>query len=463
TPFNKTEKITQGDYELTYTYGPDNQRRKSELKNTSTGITEKEIIYSGSYEKITVGSDIYEVHYIAGGSGLTAIYVIPPSGGQGALYYVYTDHLGSILTLTDATGAIIYEQNFDAWGRNRNPNDWSYDLSAYTPPLGGIGGVWLIRGFTGHEHLPEFALINMNGRVYDPLLGRFNSPDNYVQDPYGTQGYNRYTYAGNNPLVYVDPDGELAWFIPVIIGAVAGYYLGSSIYLDNYNIFSSSWWRGQEQGAWKAGVVGGIFGAGLGLGISAGLAAAGVNITGIAASGAAGASSFASAPTASWYITSNALITGNISMASTALQGGDLDRVYKSGLIGVGAGAAGATVGYYANYGTLGNPVRNNLSSITFPTPKYNNVGRISTRALRLQVGVAGTLIGGFEAGIKSYEQGKRGGELVEDIGLGASIGLSYSVLGSSLSQAFLGLNSPYINPPFSLIPISLMINWGKQ
>ncbi|MBI2968271.1 MAG: hypothetical protein HYY40_10735 [Bacteroidetes bacterium] len=205
TPFNKTEKITQGDYELTYTYGPDNQRRKSELKNLSTGFVEKTIIYSGSYEKITIGADVYEVHYITGGSGLTAINVIPPSGGQGALYYVYTDHLGSILTLTDENGTVVYEQNFDAWGRERNPNDWTYTANPNTKPE------WLIRGFTGHEHLNTFALINMNGRVYDPLLGRFNSPDNYVQDPYVTQMFNRYSYAFNNPLLYTDPTGEQGW------------------------------------------------------------------------------------------------------------------------------------------------------------------------------------------------------------------------------------------------------------
>jgi hypothetical protein len=47
----------------------------------------------------------------------------------------------------------------------------------------------------------------MNGRVYDPLIGQFLSPDNYIQDPTFTQNYNRYTYCLNNPLKYVDPSG----------------------------------------------------------------------------------------------------------------------------------------------------------------------------------------------------------------------------------------------------------------
>ena len=47
----------------------------------------------------------------------------------------------------------------------------------------------------------------MNGRVYDPLLGRFLSPDSYVQSTYNTQSYNRYSYCLNNPLIYTDIDG----------------------------------------------------------------------------------------------------------------------------------------------------------------------------------------------------------------------------------------------------------------
>ncbi len=68
-----------------------------------------------------------------------------------------------------------------------------------------------IRGYTGHEMLPKFALINMNGRMYDPVLGRMLSPDNYVQNPNNAQNYNRYTYVLNNPLKYTDPSGEKWW------------------------------------------------------------------------------------------------------------------------------------------------------------------------------------------------------------------------------------------------------------
>ena len=62
--------------------------------------------------------------------------------------------------------------------------------------------------FTGHEHLYAFGLINMNGRMYDPLMSAFLSPDNYMQDPTTQQGFNRYAYCMYNPLKYVDPSGN---------------------------------------------------------------------------------------------------------------------------------------------------------------------------------------------------------------------------------------------------------------
>jgi len=99
-----------------------------------------------------------------------------------------------------------------AGGRRRNPTNWSYtgvSLPTYTN-----------RGFTGHEHLDMFSLIHMlseaksreqseagNGRIYDPEISRFLSPDPVIQDPYSMLNYNRYTYCLNNPLKYTDPSG----------------------------------------------------------------------------------------------------------------------------------------------------------------------------------------------------------------------------------------------------------------
>jgi RHS repeat-associated protein len=62
-------------------------------------------------------------------------------------------------------------------------------------------------GFTFHEHLTNLGLINMQGRVFDPVIGRFMSADPFVQAPYNAQSLNRYSYTFNNPLSYTDPTG----------------------------------------------------------------------------------------------------------------------------------------------------------------------------------------------------------------------------------------------------------------
>jgi RHS repeat-associated protein len=68
-------------------------------------------------------------------------------------------------------------------------------------------GITTDRGFTSHEHLDELNLIHMNGRVYDPVLGRFMTADPFIQAPGNLQSYNRYSYVFNNPLAYTDPSG----------------------------------------------------------------------------------------------------------------------------------------------------------------------------------------------------------------------------------------------------------------
>jgi RHS repeat-associated protein len=68
--------------------------------------------------------------------------------------------------------------------------------------------VWLNRGYTGHEMLNEVGLIHMNARLYDPFIARMLSPDNVISAPGYSQNYNRYSYAYNNPLKYIDPDDD---------------------------------------------------------------------------------------------------------------------------------------------------------------------------------------------------------------------------------------------------------------
>jgi len=96
----------------------------------------------------------------------------------------------------------MQEVSFDAWGARRSPSDW------LSPPAG-IAALRAItpRGFTGHEHIDHAGIVHMNGRIYDPVLGRFLQADPVVQAPDNSQNLNRYTYVLNNPLSYTDPSG----------------------------------------------------------------------------------------------------------------------------------------------------------------------------------------------------------------------------------------------------------------
>ncbi|MBP7839592.1 MAG: RHS repeat-associated core domain-containing protein [Bacteroidales bacterium] len=126
--------------------------------------------------------------------------------------------------------SLLQELSFDAWGDRRNSATWRSFTGTPPEPL-------FDRGFTGHEHLYAFGLINMNGRMYDPLASRMLSPDNFIQAPDFSQSFNRYSYCLNNPLKYTDPDGE---FVHIIIGAAIGdvINLGIKAYQGKINSWS---------------------------------------------------------------------------------------------------------------------------------------------------------------------------------------------------------------------------------
>ena len=133
------------------------------------------------------------------------------SAGVKNFYYIHTDYLGSWLSVTNSTGSLKNRYSYDAWGRPRSPSTWALMPIGITDALVNLNAMQprFDRGYTGHESMAGFGLINMNGRLYDPYLQRFLSPDRYVQSPFNAQSYNRYTYCLNNPLMYTDPSG---WF-----------------------------------------------------------------------------------------------------------------------------------------------------------------------------------------------------------------------------------------------------------
>ena len=105
------------------------------------------------------------------------------------------NNLGSVTDITDENGNITQHFSYAPFGKQKLTKG-----KAVYPPVTN-------KGFTGHETIEVANLIHMDGRIYDPVIGRFLSADPYVQDPSNSQCLNRYSYCINNPLAYVDPSG----------------------------------------------------------------------------------------------------------------------------------------------------------------------------------------------------------------------------------------------------------------
>ncbi len=238
--------------ELDLFYGVDDQRRKAVFYDK--GSLKQTKYYLGDYEEELSEGKSRKIHYIYGGNGLAAIYLI--DGGSENIYYTHLDYQGSLMALSDSQGNVIEKFAYDPWGNRRNPEDWTQK--------GSLSALKFSRGYTMHEHLDGFGLINMNGRIYDPLVSRFVSPDPFIQASDLSQNFNRYSYCLNNPMVYTDPSGEIVWFIPVVFGAMLNATIqGASGNLGSYSKLFKSLAVGAASGyagAWAGGLVGGSVG-----------------------------------------------------------------------------------------------------------------------------------------------------------------------------------------------------------
>lgn len=334
TTFNDLGKIQTIEDEGTgrrmdFVYGPDMERWYSEM--TTDGQEERTTVYAGNYEKITENGVTREYYYLDGGA------IVIKENDEFKYYQAFTDNLGSILSVVNSDCEKVFDASYDAWGQQ-------------TVTLNEIG---LHRGYTGHEMLNEFGIINMNGRLYDPILGRFFSPDNYVQLPDNSQSYNRYSYCLNNPLKYTDPSGE---FFHLIIGAALGGIV-------NW-VANGCRWNAKGLGYFGVGALAGFFSSGIGAGISSSLPVAG---------GAAGGFS------AGFWGTSSATIATSSFLSGAAI-----------------GGAAGITGGFITGFG----------NSLIDGNSFSKSLGKGCLDGLI--GGVSSGLIGGLVGGIHAQLEGRR-------------------------------------------------------
>ena len=211
--FYRPASITSDTLVTEFTYNAGGERVKMESLSASGSITARYYL-GGVYEADTRTDTEY---LYLGGDAYSAPAVYVRQGNTWQVYYIIRDYLGSICAITNS-GGLVAEYSYDPWGNLRDPET----LETYAP---GEGPELLLgRGFTGHEHLTAYGLINMNARLYDPMTGRFLSPDPYVQAPDFSQAFNRFSYCWNNPLKYADENGEFIVFDSWLVGFFKGLF-----------------------------------------------------------------------------------------------------------------------------------------------------------------------------------------------------------------------------------------------
>lgn len=238
TSFSRPKSISENGYIADFTYSADYDRIKMAILRDGENVTAR--YYLGDCYELEVSSAGNKERLYLGGDYYTALAVLVKENGVEKVYNIFRDHLGSIMHIIGPDGSLVQELSYDAWGRLRNPAT----LQVYEP--GREPDLFLGRGYTGHEHLQEFGLVNMNARLYDAALGRFLSPDPYVQMPDFSQNFNRYSYCMNNPLKYEDKNGE--FFLGFFSGFLRGLFQGK-------NPFKMGW----KTGINELKIIGGLF------------------------------------------------------------------------------------------------------------------------------------------------------------------------------------------------------------
>lgn len=201
-----------------FLYGPDGQRyyKKSTWEvpgadaMTAATYAVEHTYHAGTHREVVRVGDTVNAAIATSSVSATVLHVrtTPVTGmPTTAFEYLHRDHLGSVESVTDASGTELKIQAYDPFGSRRASN-WTRAMTeAERKSLAGEAPQRTARGYTGHEHLERTGLIHMNGRVYDPVIGRFLSPDPIVADASFSQSWNAYSYALNSPLSYSDPSG----------------------------------------------------------------------------------------------------------------------------------------------------------------------------------------------------------------------------------------------------------------
>ena len=199
--YNLPTTLRKPGFQAQFAYGPDRERWR-QVAGYQNGTETTHYVGSLLEKESTTSTGLtYWRHYVPTPGGSTAV-VSRNSDGSSSTTYVLPDHLGSSDTLLDETGATVAKASFSPFGSRRGTN-WS---ASTAPDWLGIANTTR-QGYTGHEMLDNVGLVHMNGRVFDPTLGRFLSADPVIAGLGDSQSVNPYAYVGNRPLNATDPTG----------------------------------------------------------------------------------------------------------------------------------------------------------------------------------------------------------------------------------------------------------------
>ncbi len=179
--FDRPIRITEGTITTGFAYDPRHMRYKQETRTRVTRYIE------GVYEELVLADATERRTYVG------AQVVVSRQGASRRVRWLHPDHLGSTDTITDEHGNRVESHGYSPFG-----TPWT---GTWEDAGGALGGKVTTHGFTGHEHIDQHRLIHMNGRAYDPQLGRFLSVDPIIARPENAQSLNPYSYIFNNPLI----------------------------------------------------------------------------------------------------------------------------------------------------------------------------------------------------------------------------------------------------------------------
>ncbi|KZZ53855.1 hypothetical protein A3761_15865 [Oleiphilus sp. HI0123] len=260
--FNKAQSVTANGQTVSFKYDASQKR----VVKTTSGETRYYV--QPGYEYVKKGSEVIHRYTVwADGDAVAVIEKtdtvledeIAQAKTADKVSYIHRDILGSGELITDSRMQVVSRRYYspygsliddliqdqkdqinhldqetavvaessdvgaDVWGAFEQEGEGDDLISRYiaAETMTELSGV---RGFTSHESIDEIGLINMNARLYDPVIGRFTSADSMIPDIETPLDYNRYSYVRGNPVVSRDPTGHYGHIIAAILLYAASHY-----------------------------------------------------------------------------------------------------------------------------------------------------------------------------------------------------------------------------------------------